>query len=161
MSCTNNLNFLIVFASSFAFREGCLWKGWCSSLSLSCGSTHTFSSSVVLTRILHRRRRCIAVLIVQVLLQELLGRIPGQHSYFRLPCWWHYLWRLKTIIVCIALWTSPLTLQVIQSYSFLHCSADYYYPSCLWVNLITIFLLCAYQRPLERINFRGWCKPLI
>ena len=30
MSCTNNLDFFTVFASSSTFREGCLWTVWCS-----------------------------------------------------------------------------------------------------------------------------------
>jgi hypothetical protein len=47
------------------------------SLSLLCGCMLTFSPSVVLTRILHRRHRCIAVLIVQALFQERLGKISG------------------------------------------------------------------------------------
>lgn len=55
------------------------------SLSLSCGFMHTFSPSVALIRILHQRHRCIAVLIVQVLSEELLGRIPGH--IFTLHCY--------------------------------------------------------------------------
>jgi len=90
-----------VFASSFAFREGCLWKGWCSSLSLSCGSTHTFSSSVVLTRILHRRRRCIAVLIVRSCCRSFLDKCPLSLS---VGCsniwWWRSFWNDDDFIHC-------------------------------------------------------------